>query len=776
VGGPGRSGKGITHKLIKPAALLGSLVLFVPEAALPATVEYDLNIARQAVNFTGSPTTAMTLNGQLPGPTLRFTEGDHAVIRVHNQMDVETSIHWHGILLPNAMDGVPYVTYAPIAPGKTFTYEFDLRQSGTYWYHSHTLLQEQRGLFGALVIAPKDKGTFDQHRDHVVVLSDWTDEDARSVLHTLKRGSEWYSIRKGSGQSVLGAARLGLLGAFFSRELQRMPPMDVADVYYDRFLLNGAAQQSLAAKPGEKIRLRVIAGSASTFFYLQFAGGPLRVIAADGQLVQPFNEERLLIGVAETYDVVVTVPAEGGYEFRATAHDGSGHASLWIGTGPRHAAPDIPFPNLYVTMGSLTLKRVLALTPGGSMGMPGNAVRAGKFDQPGVNGMGGMKKMDHSGMTGSVPKHTGHDMGGTAQETMPMHAVTSAPAAPRSTWLGLLAEDVSSQTPLAADGMSTERPAPPYDRLRALQPTAFDSSRPVREIRLTLDGDMARYVWLLNNQPLSESDSLEVKRGEVVRFIMINRTMMHHPMHLHGHFFRVLNAQGEFSPLKHTVDVAPMTTTVIEFAADEFGDWFFHCHILYHMMSGMAQVVHYQDFAPDAATAAVRPQLYHDPFYLFGRVDVLSQMTQGALAFANTRHIFSTEWRAGWQRVDDVEWEVTPAYDYYLNRFASVFAGVDLEGAGDQFDRHEGILGLRYLLPVNITSRVWVDTAGEFQFAVGKHLELTPRLTVFSEAEYDTKDRWEVRAGTSYLLTRHFSLIGQRHSQFGWGGGLRWQF
>lgn len=189
-----------------------------------------------------------------------------------------------------------------------------------------------RGLFGALVIAPKATNEFDRLREHVVVLSDWTDEDADSVLHTLKRGSEWYSIRKGSGQSVLGAARLGMLGDYFSRELQRMPPMDLADVYYDRFLLNGAIEQTLAAQPGEKIRLRVIDGSSSTFFYMQFAGGPLQIVAADGQPVQPFNEQRLLIGVAETYDVIVTVPPEGSYEFRATAHDGSGQTSLWIGS------------------------------------------------------------------------------------------------------------------------------------------------------------------------------------------------------------------------------------------------------------------------------------------------------------------------------------------------------------------------------------------------------------------------------------------------------------
>ena len=811
-------------------AVLACLWLFAPAAELSAaTVEYDLTIALQEMNFTGQPVKPITINGQLPGPTLRFVEGDHAVIRVHNQMDVETSIHWHGILLPNAMDGVPFVTFPPIAAGQTFTYEFDLRQSGTYWYHSHTMLQEQRGLYGALVIAPKDEGTFDQLRDQVVLLSDWTDEDDNSVLHTLKRGSEWYAIQKGSAQSVLGAARLGLLGAYFSRELQRMPPMDLADVYYDRFLVNGAPQQSIAARPGEKIRLRIIAGSASTFFYVEFAGGPMQVIAADGLPVQPFDESRLLIGVAETYDVIITMPAEGSYEFRATAHDGSGQASLWIGDGHRYGAPAIPYPNLYSSMGGLSLKRVLALTPGGSMGMPGNEVRAGKFDQPGMNGMegmdhggmegmdhGGMEGMDHGGMEGmdqggmegmdhggmeeavdelnhvdttamSTMDHPGHDMGGMVQEAMPMdetihdHVETvnvfnEQPVAPVSTWLGLLAEDISSKIPLAADGMSPERPWPPYDKLRALQPTTFDLNKPVREIRLTLDEDMERYVWFLNNKPLSETDHIEIKRGEVVRFIMINRTMMHHPMHLHGHFFRVLNAQGEHSPLKHTVDVAPMTTTVIEFAAEEFGDWFFHCHLLYHMESGMARLVHYQDFMPDPATAAVRQRLYHDPFHLYGRVDGLSQMAQGKLVYANTRHIFSTEWEAGWQRVNDVEWEVTPAYDYYLNRFASVFAGVDLEGADDHSEKHEGIFGLRYLLPLNIGSRLWVDTAGEFQFAVEKHLELTPRIAIFSEAEYDTGEEWEVRAGTNYVMTKNFSLLGQWHSRFGWGGGLRWLF
>ena len=746
------------------------MVLFAPGTMVSAaTVEYDLTIAWQEVNFTGSPVQGMTINSQLPGPTLRFTEGDRAVIRVHNQMDVATSIHWHGLLLPNAMDGVPFVTQAPIAPGETFTYEFDLRQSGTYWYHSHTTLQEQRGLFGAFVIAPKYAGEYDGLREHVVVLSDWTDEDADTVLHTLKRGSEWYSVRKGSGQSILGAARVGKLGAYFSRELQRMPPMDIADVYYDRFLLNGAPQQILAAEPGERIRLRIIDGSASTFFHVEYAGGPMQVISADGLRVQPFDQKRLLIGIAETYDVIITVPPDGSYEFRATAHDASGHSSLWIGSGARHPAPDVPHPDLYDTMGGLSLNRVFALTPAGAMGMPDRKVRAGEFDQPGMHGM---EEMDHAQMDHGDHEDNGdHDLGSMPAQHQPIND-----RAPKSTWFGLLADDVSSRAALARDGMSAERPPAPYDMLRALQPTVFDSSKPVREIRLTLDGDMGRYVWLLNNKALSESDAIEIKRGEVVRFIMINRTMMHHPMHLHGHFFRVINDQGDYAPLKHTVDVAPMTTTVIEFAADEFGDWFFHCHQLYHMMSGMARVVHYEGFTPDPATAAVSDRLRHDPFFLYGHVDVLTQMAQGSLIFANIRHIFSAEWNAGWRHVDDVEWELTPTYDYYFNRFASVFAGAHFEGVGDRLDKNEGIVGLRYLLPLNFPSRVWVDTAGDFQFALSNHLELTPRFTIFGAAEYDTKEKWSTQAGASHLLTKHPSLLGQWHSDFGWGGGLRWEF
>jgi CopA family copper-resistance protein len=755
------------------------LIFFIPFRSSAATVEYELTIAQQEVDITGKPARGMTINGTIPGPTLRFQEGDVARIHVHNQMSVETSIHWHGLLVPPDMDGVPYVSFPPIEPGTTFTYEFPIRQSGTYWYHSHTSLQEQSGVYGSIVIEPSQK-RLPTDRDYVVLFSDWTDENPHEVLRTLKRGSEWYALEKGSGQSILGAARLGMLGAYFKRELQRMPAMDISDVAYDRFLANGKPETSLSAKPGETIRLRIIDGSATTYFHLEFAGGPMTIVAADGLDLEPVTENRFLIGVAETYDVLVKVPGSGAHELRATAHDGSGYASVWIGSGERHPAPDVPKPNLYQILHHFNFKNIFSLTPASSMGMSDREVEAGKFDQPGMMGMGsmhmsgmqGMESMnhgaDHVKMKMDRMDHGGHPM------SMPSQA--SRVGKKYATDFGFLAADVSSSKNLAADGMDPRRPWPPYAKLRAVKPTAFSKDKPVRDIRLTLDGDMERYVWFLNNEPLSENDSILIREGEVARFIMINRTMMHHPMHLHGHFFRVINGQGDYAPLKHTVNVAPMSTTVIEFDANEFGDWFFHCHLLYHMKSGMARVVHYEGFTLDPQLTEVRPKLYKDSWYFWGQADLLSNMTEGFVMLSNTRNMLTAEWEVGWQNVDDTEWEGIFTYDRSFNRFFTVFAGADLLGEGDEHDDTRGVLGFRYLLPLNLESRVWIDTDGGGRFKLEKSFELTPRLALVGEAEYDTHDKWEGSVVLSYMVHQYFSLLGQWHSEYGFGGGLQIRF
>jgi CopA family copper-resistance protein len=755
------------------------LILFVSLPLHAEVVEYDLTIAQEELNYTGRPASAMTINGGIPGPTLRFKEGNTARIRVHNRMNVDTSIHWHGILLPPKMDGVPYISFPPIKSGETFTYEFPIRQSGTYWYHSHTRLQEQRGVYGSIVIEPP-QNRHRADRDHVIVLSDWTDDNPHEVLRTLKRGSEWLTMQKGSSQSIIGAMRLGMLGDYFKRELQRMPPMDIADVAYDRFLANGKPESFLSASAGETVRLRIIDGSATTFFHLEFAGGPMTIISADGQDVEPVKQERFLIGVAETYDVLVHIPANGAYELRATAHDGSAYTSVWIGSGEKHPAKDVPKPNLYHAMMKLSLSRVFALTPSGAMGMTGGKVKAGAFDKPGMMmGMGemdmGSMDMDMKEMEGMKHEH-GKAMEKSGRASMAMPSPVSRTGKKYTTDFRPLASDVSSSKNLAVDGMDPGRPWPPYDKLRSPESTALPKGKPIREIRLTLDGDMERYIWLLNNKPLSESDDILIKKGEVVRFIMINRTMMHHPMHLHGHFFRVINGQGDHAPLKHTVNVAPMSTTVIEFDANEFGDWFFHCHLLYHMKSGMARVVHYEDYTLDPALAAIRPRLYKENWYAWVEADALSNMTQGFATLSDTRNIFTAEWEVGWEGVDKTEWETILTYDRYINRFLTLFAGADLIGESDEFEEERGIFGIHYLLPLNVETRAWVDTDGGARVILDKSFELTPRLTLFGGSEYDTHDLWEGRVGLSYTLSKNISLVGQWHSDYEWGGGLQIRF
>ncbi len=773
------------------------------------TVAYELTIAQENIIVADASAQAMTINGTIPGPTLRFREGDTARILVHNRMTEPTSIHWHGILVPPNMDGVPYVSFPPIEPGTSFTYEFPIRQSGTYWYHSHSSLQEQSGVYGAIVIEPRHHHrNFDISEDHVILLSDWTAEDPHAVLRTLKRGSEWYVVEKGSGQSILGAARAGKLGDYFNRELQRMPPMDIADVAYDYFLANGQPESTVDAQSGGRLRLRIINGSATTYFHLEFAGGPMTIISADGLDVQPLEQQRFLVAVAETYDVLVTIPHGGAYELRATAHDGSGFASVWLGKGQRFPAPDVPKPDLYQGMGHGSASSVWALTPAGVMGMSDAKVDAGKFDQPGMAGM----PMDHGadakqGNHMATDQAMGHDQHaqiddhvrhGDHPSNQEPHVTTPAEMDQREAGHSVhggagtqhaerggrkyaknfrpFASDVSSMKAVAADGIDSRRPWPPYAQLRAAKPTAFAADKPVHDIRLTLDGDMERYVWFLNNRPLSESDVIRIREGEVVRFILINRTMMHHPMHLHGHFFRVLNGQGDHAPLKHTVDVAPMSTTVIEFYANEFGDWLFHCHLLYHMKSGMSRVIGYKGYQPDPEVAAVQSQLFKDPWYFWGEADVLSNMTEGALTLSDTRNIFQAYWEVGWQNVDQTDWEALLTYDRSFNRFFSILAGVDLLGEGSSTEETRGVFGLRYLMPLNIDTTAWVDTDGGARVIADKEFALTPRLSLIGEVKYDTHDKWEGKAGISYIVTRNFSLLGQWHSEYGWGGGLQVRF
>lgn len=369
------------HHLPLPT-LVWVVLLSATSALWAKTVNYDLNLSAITVNYGGKERPAMAINGSIPGPTLRFTEGDDAVIRVKNDLNEDTSIHWHGILLPNDQDGVPHVNMAPITPGETREFRFRLRHGGTFWYHSHSGLQEQLGIYGGIVITPKGGERIQTDHDLVVVLSDWTNESPYDVLAQLRAGREWQQIKKGTAQSIVGAIQHNDLPNMVKRSMKRMPPMDFSDVAYDAFLANGKTAAEFPAQPGETVRLRLINASAASYYRLDYAGGPMQIINADGTDVQPVATGRFLFAIAETYDLLVKVPNKGGaWELRATAQDGSGHSSLFIGQGERHAAPDVPKPNIYKTMAGM-----------GDMG--------GMIGMSNVKGKDNMKGMDHSSMAG----------------------------------------------------------------------------------------------------------------------------------------------------------------------------------------------------------------------------------------------------------------------------------------------------------------------------------------------------------------------------------------
>lgn len=328
------------HQQLRKLILISLLLFFCAQTLAQKLIHYDLYVNDTTLNYSGVNAKAIAINGQIPAPQLTFTEGDTAEIYVHNLMNTETSIHWHGLILPNNQDGVPYLTYAPIKGHTTFKYRFPIVQNGTYWYHAHTGLQEQIGLYGALIIHKKISDTIPEY---TVILSDWTNEKPMEVLRSLKMANDWYAIKKHSTQNYGAALFSGYFGAKLKQEWLRMYPMDVSDVHYNAFLANGRKEITAPQfKAGEKIHLRIINGSASTYFWLQFAGGKINVVASDGQDVVPVTVDRMLIAVAETYDVIVTIPDTYSYEFKATAEDRTKATSFWLGNGTKVFASVLP--------------------------------------------------------------------------------------------------------------------------------------------------------------------------------------------------------------------------------------------------------------------------------------------------------------------------------------------------------------------------------------------------------------------------------------------------
>lgn len=697
------------------------------------TVAYDLYVNDTIVNFTGKSRKALAINGQIPAPTLYFTEGDTAVIRVHNLMDEPTSIHWHGILVPNIQDGVPYLTTAPAAPHSTHTYTFPIIQNGTYWYHSHAGLQEQEGLYGAFIIRKRDDDSLrtqaDQLPDYTLVLSDWTNTSAKEVNRRLHTDSDWASIKKKSTQSYWEALRAGQLGTKFKNEWKRMEAMDVSDVYYNCFLLNGATEQSLSdLRAGDKIRLRIVNGGSSTYFWLQYAGGKITVVAADGKDIVPVNVDRMIIAVSETYDIVVTVPQNDvSYQLLATAEDRSGSASLLLGNGEKKPVP--PLPKLNYFAGMKMMNKMMKM-----------------------NG-----DMDNMGMNMSMQK-------------MDMNRA--------------MYPEVNDSTKLITLN---------YTMLKSPVKTNLPTHVPTKELHLELTGSMDRYVWSLNNKTLSEADLIPIKEGENVRIIMHNNTMMRHPMHLHGHFFRLRNRQGEHAPMKFSLDILPMETDTIEFNANERtrGDWFFHCHILYHMMSGMGRVFHYENSPinpqlPDSAKAIRKVYAMDRKFYFTARNDFAFNGNDGRLELSNTRWGIQAEWQLGYKDKDG--YEVETRFGRYTGKKQWLFPYIGAywnyrkgeEGEKNLFGqktRHDnqwaGTIGLRYTLPWLVVLDSRVDTYGRVRFQLEReNIALTARLRmnlmVNTEVEY--------AVGLRYILLPYLSISASYNSELKFGAGIQCNF
>ena len=515
-----------------------------PSPAVLDGNEFELEIGSLAVNFTGRPRLATAVNARLPAPLLRWREGDLIRVRVRNRLSARTSIHWHGLLLPANMDGVPGLSFSGIDAGATFTYEFRAQQSGTYWYHSHARFQEQTGLYGAIIIEPAGGERHAVERDYVVLLSDWTDEDPEHIYATLKRDSEYYNFAQPTVGGFFAEARArGWRAALAERRLwgrARMDPTDLVDVsgYTYTYLMNGvtpAGNWSGEFRRGERIKLRFINGSSMSFFDVRIPGLAMTVVAADGQDVEPVSIEEFRIGAGEVYDVIVQPPEEAAYTIFAQSMDGSGYAR---GTLAPHTGMRAPVP---------------PVDPPAQLSMADMGMSAAMADMP--------------AMARAEPAH---------ERNAAVDMRVSAP------------DDSLADPGVCLRGNG--RRVLSYADLHTLG-GALDARAPQREIELHLTGHMQRFIWSFDGRKFSEAPPIEFQHGERLRIVLVNDSMMTHPIHLHGMWSEIESAAGEFQVRKHTVLVRPAQILRYRVSAMAAGRWAFHCHLLYHMEAGMFREV-----------------------------------------------------------------------------------------------------------------------------------------------------------------------------------------
>ena len=588
--------------------------------------DFDLYIGELPVNITGAARTAMAINGSVPGPILRWREGDTVTLRVRNRLKQDTSIHWHGIILPANMDGVPGLSFHGIAPDGMYEYKFKVHQNGTYWYHSHSGFQEQSGVYGALVIDAKDPEPFVYDRDYVVMLSDWTDEDPARVLSKLKKQSDYYNFHKRTvSDFVDDVSEKGWSAAVADRKMwaeMKMSPTDLADVsgYTYTYLMNGQAPNGNWTgifKPGEKIRLRFINGSAMTYFDIRIPGLKMTVVAADGQYVKPVSVDEFRIAVAETYDVIVEPENEQAYTIFAQSMDRTGYSrgTLAVREGLQAPVPEVdPRPIIAMSDMGMDHGSMDGMDHGGMAGMDQGTMagmdhrKMAGMDHGSMAGMdhskmagmdhGNMAGMDHSKMAGmdqsNMASMDHSKMAGMSHEGMAgmSGAMQSHPASETNN--PLVDMQTMSPTPKLNDpgiGLRNNgRRVLTYADLRStfIDP---DGREPGRTIELHLTGHMEKFAWSFDGIKFSDAEPLRLKYGERLRITLVNDTMMTHPIHLHGMWSDLEDENGNFMVRKHTIDMPPGSKRSYRVTADALGRWAYHCHLLFHMEMGMFREV-----------------------------------------------------------------------------------------------------------------------------------------------------------------------------------------
>jgi CopA family copper-resistance protein len=719
-------------------------------------VRYDLYVKDTIVNFTGKEKRAIAVNGQIPMPTLTFTEGDTAEIHVHNQLKESTSLHWHGLYLPNKEDGVPYLTQMPIEPNTTHVYRFKIIQNGTHWYHSHSGLQEQIGMYGSLILNKReDDPTYRKGIDDLptvpIILSEWTDYKPDNVHRMLHNASDWFAIKKGTTQSYAEAIKAGHFKTKVTNEWKRMSAMDVSDVYYDKFLINGKSESQLSQfKAGDKVRLQISNGGASSYFWLTYAGGKITVVANDGNDVEPVEVDRLIVGVSETYDVIVTIPAENtSYEFLVTPEDRTKSTSIYIGSGIKQLAS--PLPKLKYFEGMKMMNGMMKMN--------------GDMKDMGMNMS--LQQMDTN--TVMYPEITG--------EKKPMKR-NKMPEM-----------DMENMDHSKHGSGNTDVVTLNYAMLKSPTKTTLPKDAPIRELKFELTGNMNRYVWSMDNKVLAETDKILIKKGEVVRITMYNNSMMRHPMHLHGHDFRVINGQGDYAPLKNVLDIMPMETNIIEFEANLEGDWFFHCHILYHMMAGMNRVFSYENqepnpLLPDKKWAYKKLQRESNQLHFMAQNDFATNGNDGMAMLQNARWSFGTEWRLGYNDIHGYESEMHIGRYIGKMQWLMPFVGFDwrYRKLGDdeietnvfgqkstKDNRTQFSVGVAYTLPMLLILQTEIYHDGNVRVQLRREdIPISKRI----RASFMVNTDKEYMVGLNYIAAKNIGFRTHYDSDMGFGVGL----